>query len=106
MSVIDELRAFLDACNVPPGDTLIDRVREFYNGCNDTLRRYQDRLGELPYITDPRENPFIAGWGCALMHVVEGAAGVPDSRDPTGRARALFAFRRWADEEDRQKGLK
>lgn len=103
---IDDLTAFLDACKVPPAPTLLDRTRDFYHRCTDAVNKYRDRMGELPFIIDPREAPYVAGWLACLMFVVEGAVKArEDPRDPTGRAAALFAFRRWAAEEDKKKGF-
>lgn len=103
---IDELNAFLDQCGVPANASLLDRVRGFYHTCIDAVNKYRDRMGELPFIIDPREAPYTAGWLAALQHAVSGAAGAVDpKKDPTGRAAALFAFRRWAEEEDKKKGF-
>ena len=101
----DHVTAFLDQCGVPADLSLLDRVRGFYHTCIDAVNKYRDRMGELPFIIDPREAPYTAGWLAALQHVVSGAAGAIDPKDPTGRAAALFAFRRWAEEEDKKKGF-
>lgn len=106
---LDELTAFLDQCGVPANDSMLDRVRGFYHTCIDAVNKYRDRMGELPFIIDPREKPYTEGWLAALQYIVEhtarGKGNTLDERDPSGRAAALFAFRRWAEEEDKKKGF-
>lgn len=89
-----ELSWFMDQLGLDPAARPVDRVRDFYHRCIDRLRKYQDALGELPHIIDPREEPFVEGWKACLMFVVQGAAGV--NLKERGVAAAYGAFREWA----------
>lgn len=103
---VDALVAFLDECDVPENESLLERVRAFYT---------DERRSQLPHVVDPREQPFIEGWQRAVRSVIELRA--PSSLDPTGRhqdpvrrelhpatnrEQALFAFQRWMNEEDKK----
>jgi hypothetical protein len=101
---VEALVLFLDQQKVPKNESLLERVR--------ALGREQ--LKGLPYITDPREDPFIEGWRQAIGRVVELRA--PAAEDPTGRnqdpirrelhastnrEQALLTFQRWVKETRR-----
>lgn len=99
-----ELAWFMDQLGLDPDARPVDRVRDFYNRCTDKLRKYQQALGELPNIIDPRQASFVAGWKACLMFVARGAAGAVRD-DERGVAAAYSAFRTWAERTDEKTSI-
>jgi hypothetical protein len=96
---VDMLALFLDQVGVPSAPTLLDRVRTFYNRSNDTLNAMREWFGEQPFIIDPRQEPFEAGWRAG----VNTAATYGDEEARKNKRLPEMRFEDWKKEDDAER---